>query len=1039
MAKQTVFLGKIVKPAQAKAAAELGPDIITIQFEGGQSGLLDLSYRPAVVWQQMLDYLQQNNRPVYVEIDPDTRFITAVQVPQAARVWQIIPAGENVVEVIFHTSSARHYLRRNHPHFQQMLDALQAALDNDKLILVTSVQQDFEIIRVEPMPGSFGNGDMPLPAAPVPAPAPGDMPEPPPPPGMPVSLARATDLFNLMKAQSCTPCAATGANCIPFKFPPDGCWIRAHLMCYLMIAEGETPEKIWIEGGLLVATANVHSCQVGWGWHVAPTLMVTPDGGGAPIKMVIDPSLFDAPVTVDQWSGVQGDPSPNLYATSWLTYWHGGNDSDNVSQPAANNYMNEYRIELDTICNTYGPSPYACPIVKRCFFIVDRNTIAKDEVDAMLALGNPANIDAAFYVIVDGFTPQELGITAATLSGVPNIVPTVSLAPGVAQMSVAPMATLGLEYPTHLNRRQRITWKYKISFTGSSGFVNELETITLSAGIATVSGTANLYLIKQPNPYEIDGPTSWLSTDVRVFQINANQTRFNETMGTNANTFITNVIAKLNNNTAGADTFEGISTDQQTARLELSESVGGTRVYNFAIAKVRYRALSVSATDVRVFFRLFPAASTSLEYQQATTYRRAVQGGTTKPLLGIIGGEVVTIPCFATPRVDTLTQSMTIQTDSPNVQTLPPNPSGNEVVRYFGCWLDFNQTAPHFPLTPGAALDGPYAAADRQSVMDHIRNEHQCLVAEIAFDPVTIQPGASPAVSDKLAQRNLAIVESDNPGGPASHRIPHTFEIKPSHSKALLADELMIDWGNIPAGTTATLYLPGTRTNDIMDMVAQMYQWTGLVRIDAHTLQCVTGGVTYMPVPPGEGANYAALMTVDLPDNVKKGQHFTIVVHQVTNITSRPIITHEIGAAAGAEISKGRRILGSFQISIPVTVKERMLVHEQRLLANLRWIQRAIPAHNRWYPVFNRYVQQIGQRVDALGGDASQISPSPSDNWQQSSKWCGRLGWLIIILLALLVVACIVLKGNVLLWAVILLAIALVASGYYWLTHCRKK
>jgi len=50
------------------------------------------------------------------------------------------------------------------------------------------------------------------------------------------------------------------------------------------------------------------------------------------------------------------------------------------------------------------------------------------------------------------------------------------------------------------------------------------------------------------------------------------------------------------------------------ASLELSEKVsGGVPVFNFAVAKVRYRALTVSATDVRVFFRLFPVVTTSLE------------------------------------------------------------------------------------------------------------------------------------------------------------------------------------------------------------------------------------------------------------------------------------------------------------------------------------------------------------------------------------------------------------------------------------------
>ena len=71
----------------------------------------------------------------------------------------------------------------------------------------------------------------------------------------------------------------------------------------------------------------------------------------------------------------------------------------------------------------------------------------------------------------------------------------------------------------------------------------------------------------------------------------------------------------------------------------------------------------------------------------------------------------------------------------------------------------------------------------------------------IAFDPDTIPASATPSTADKLAQRNLSLVASDNPGGVESRRIPNTFEVRPtpvSHSNAGFHDELMIDWGNLP-------------------------------------------------------------------------------------------------------------------------------------------------------------------------------------------------------------------------------------------------
>jgi hypothetical protein len=57
------------------------------------------------------------------------------------------------------------------------------------------------------------------------------------------------------------------------------------------------------------------------------------------------------------------------------------------------------------------------------------------------------------------------------------------------------------------------------------------------------------------------------------------------------------------------------------------------------------------------------------------------------------------------------------------------------------------------------------ALADSHSVLAAITGQHQCLVAEISYDADPV-PGEAPASSDRLAQRNLAVVSSGNPGGP---------------------------------------------------------------------------------------------------------------------------------------------------------------------------------------------------------------------------------------------------------------------------------
>ena len=163
-------------------------------------------------------------------------------------------------------------------------------------------------------------------------------------------------------------------------------------------------------------------------------------------------------------------------------------------------------------------------------------------------------------------------------------------------------------------------------------------------------------------------------------------------------------------------------------------------MYNFAVAKVCYRALSSDAVNVRSFFRLFPVSTTSTDYNISTSYRRGGQNGVEIPLLGLQSGHISSIPCFAAARLDTSAHNLNEQTDPTNLRTIVHDGSGQEVAAYFGCWFDINQSSvPLFPLTPSPA-DRPFTG--RLTIQQLIRNAHQCLVAEIAFDPDPIPGGA---------------------------------------------------------------------------------------------------------------------------------------------------------------------------------------------------------------------------------------------------------------------------------------------------------
>ena len=143
--------------------------------------------------------------------------------------------------------------------------------------------------------------------------------------------------------------------------------------------------------------------------------------------------------------------------------------------------------------------------------------------------------------------------------------------------------------------------------------------------------------------------------------------------------------------------------EEDAAALALAPAdAGGTPVYNFALARVRYRDVQV-ANNVRVFFRMWPAQQTNATYDSSTTYRSFTSGTQKIPLLGISGDEIMTIPFFAAPRVPT-NAALTTQTDAPNVRNVNFDPSGRRGRRLLRM-LARHQSArrPDLPAADGRA------------------------------------------------------------------------------------------------------------------------------------------------------------------------------------------------------------------------------------------------------------------------------------------------------------------------------------------------
>lgn len=362
------------RPAEEMLRAERG---LSVELADGRLARLDPADPRSAGLAQVLDGLSKQRLPVYLEVDPATSAITRLLIPHVTRIMGIRPIDEGVFGVELELSHARHVLRRGSTDFEEMEGQLRGALRTGARVILTE-DDAHEIIDIRAYtPGPEG--------------PPPPFPEPEFPPRLPwpwrwirqllyrvwlwpwwpwwwfwwwfrcKSTTTAQQVFNAMNATSCNPLTVP-PPCIPFLYPDDGCWARAHEMCRLMINMGLTPGKVWIRGSLYVSTKNNPTCHVWWGWHVAPTLCVR-----GPLfqtqAMVIDPALFTTPVSKATWKSVQGDPSATLTDTDASIYmYYSSATGTDPSYVKTNDRLAYYRLQLLNRSVSQGPPPYAtCP------------------------------------------------------------------------------------------------------------------------------------------------------------------------------------------------------------------------------------------------------------------------------------------------------------------------------------------------------------------------------------------------------------------------------------------------------------------------------------------------------------------------------------------------------------------------------------------------------------------------------------------------------------------------------------------------------
>ena len=675
--------------------------------------------------------------------------------------------------------------------------------------------------------------------------------------------------------------------------------------------------------------------------------------------------------------------------------------------------------QVASIPGPNGDNPYPLGTLS---FVVDKSTFGKDEVQDVVSPPQNGTFPKAFWLTIDGFNTRALA--AFLLTGRPSLSGAALNFPGI---SITPNPS-GAEYQAGVlsDVPQRVSLPFDVKFNSSSvsGFPaknaaplqEELDASITIEG-KTYNASTLLEFTGGADPYftNVDPAQRnvfYLSQDLRVFAATPFLTTTPVTGGplfgsdsvSGAYSYIQQLITYLNANysdPAGTDPFNtilpgqaeaytGDSSVTPTTAVGIAEGqdVGIFNNYNFALARVRLRgATGEQANNVKTFFRLWSTQTADTDYQTGSTYPSHLdsRGLPDWPLPASDGH---TIPFFATGNNPNLSDPSNLEygTNGVNNQTITIN-AGDSRWAYFGCFLNIYDQANTVNGAPVQSL---------------LTGTHHCIVAQIAYDdaPIINANGItkSPENSDKLAQRNLEITLSANPGPQDTHRIPQTFNVRPSgpltegqSDLTNYPDELMIDWGNTPVGSTASIYWPQVNTPQLLQLASRLYGTHQLTAADSHTIQCKVGrGITYVPIPPDTGQDFAGLLTVDLPLTVVRGEEFNIVLRRIS--TRRQIIIFRprtesnkhstesgpIPTPISRTMSNWRYVVGTFQVKIPVTTEDVMLWPEENTLAIFKWRLQVMSPTNRWYPVLQRYVDYLSARVAGLGGNPDQIMPSPT-------------------------------------------------------------
>jgi hypothetical protein len=312
------------------------------RLEDGQHVHVDAGSAAPGVNKAVLDAAAVHRVPLWIQRDASSGATAFVGVPLIARPVKSTSLADGSLDVELMPSHKVHILRHDHSRFDELRKIIETSMNATDLAVLEDGDQIRDLAPAGPHRAALGTssaGAGPQLAV------------------IPTALPRADidNLFALVAQRTCSPAAAADP-CIPFLYPDDGCWARAHEMCRLLNSDRFVAQKTWIYGNLRVATTNNPNCVVTWGWHVAPIVLEK----GTNQVYVIDPSISPAPLKLADWESTQ-TVAAHVSAQSGPEAYYRGRDGAVQVDPEYTNAQTVlafYRLKLQERALTSGSPPY---------------------------------------------------------------------------------------------------------------------------------------------------------------------------------------------------------------------------------------------------------------------------------------------------------------------------------------------------------------------------------------------------------------------------------------------------------------------------------------------------------------------------------------------------------------------------------------------------------------------------------------------------------------------------------------------------------